>query len=121
MTAADPEPVLTPDPPAPYSTFSLISRTCPECGTEFQTKSRAKLFCLPEHKLRFHNRCAARGKVLIPLAMAWRHGRGSGDTAKLAFTRMNSLLDEYNAEDLKAGRPRMIDFVESGFARWQRR
>jgi hypothetical protein len=59
--------------------------------------------------------------VLIPLAMAWRGGRGSGDTAKRAFMLMSTKLDEWNAEDRKAGRSPMLDFVERGFARFQRR
>jgi hypothetical protein len=53
--------------------------------------------------------------------MAWRGGRGSGDTAKRAFMLMSTKLDEWNAEDRKAGRSPMLDFVERGFARFQRR
>lgn len=121
MTADTAENASTPGSPAPYSKFSPVERTCPECGVAFETKSRTKLFCLPAHKLIFHNRNAARGKVLTPLAMAWRGRRGGDDTAKLAFRRMNTLLDEWNAEDLKAGRMLMAEFVERGFAKWHRR
>lgn len=119
-----PEPAdaaLTPSPFVPYATYAPTQRTCPECGQSFETKSRTKLFCSSAHKLAFHNRCAARGKVIIPLAMAWRGGRGAGDTAKRAFMRMSTLLDGWNAEDRAAGRAPMLDFVERGFERWQRR
>lgn len=121
MTADTAENAPTPTPSLPYAKFSPIKRTCAECGTEFETKSRAQLFCSKPHKLRFHNRNAARGKVLTPLAMAWRGRRGGDETAKLAFKRMNTLLDEWNVEDLKAKRMSMAEFVERGFARWHRR
>ena len=120
MTPEPTEPALTPAP-LPYSTYPDVKRTCPECGNEFETKHRKALFCSASHKLAFHNRCAARGKVLIPLALAWRGGRGSGDTAKRSFMRMSTLLDEWNAEDRAAGRTPMLAFVEAGFERWQRR
>lgn len=111
----------TPASPIPYATYRPTSRTCPECGQTFETKSRTKLFCFNAHKLAFHNRCGARGKVLIPLAMAWRGGRGSGDTAKRAFMLMSTKLDEWNLEDRAAGRTPMLSFVEKGFDRFQRR
>jgi hypothetical protein len=34
---------------------------------------------------------------------------------------MNKRLDEWNAEDLEAGRMSMAEFVERGFAKWHRR
>ncbi len=121
MTANLAENASTPSPPAPYANYSPVKRTCAECGASFETKSRTKLFCSQAHKLRFHNRNAARGKVLTPLAMAWRGRRGGDDTAKLAFKRMNTLCDEWNSEDNKAGRMSMAEFVERGHARWHRR
>ena len=120
MVADELENTPTSRPPAPYSTYQAVTRSCPECGRDFETKSRTKLFCSNAHKLTFHNRCAARGKVIIPLAMAWRGGRGAGDTAKRAFMKMNSKLDEWNAEDRQAKRMPMIEFVEKGFANFQR-
>lgn len=121
MPADDNVSTSTPASPAPYSSFQPVQRTCPECSRNFETKSRTKLFCSNAHKTAFHNRCGARGKVLIPLAMAWRGGRGSTDSAKMAFTKMNTKLDEWNAEDCQAGRMPMREFVEQGFKRWQRR
>lgn len=121
MTTDKPEVTPTPSPPAPYTNYTPVKRTCAECSIEFETKSRIRLFCSKAHKLKFHNRNAARGKVLTPLAMAWRGKRGSGDTAKIAFRQMNQRLDEWNADDIKAKRMPMADFVERGFARWHRR
>lgn len=121
MTTDTAENTPTPSSPAPYSKFPPVKRTCAECSVAFETKSRTKLFCSPAHKLIFHNRNAARGKVLAPLAMAWRGRRGGDDVAKRAFQQMNKRLDEWNAEDREAGRMSMAEFVERGFARWHRR
>lgn len=108
-------------PAAPYSRhFKPVERTCPECNQPFQAVNRTRLFCRPEHKLAFHNRCAARGKVLIPLAMAWRTKRGSGDTAKRAMSEMCRLLDSFAAEDRAAGRMGMTDYVGRGFVHGHR-
>lgn len=121
MTADTAENAPTPSSPVPYANYTPVKRTCAECGVSFETKSRTKLFCSPAHKLIFHNRNAARGKVLTPLAMAWRGKRGGTDMAKLAFQQMNKRLDEWNAEDLAAGRMSMAEFVERGFVKWHRR
>lgn len=124
MTADTAENAPTPSSPAPYAKYPPIKRTCAECGTEFETKSRTKLFCSSAHKLAVHNRNAARGKVLVPLAMAWEGGGGGSnrsETAKRAFRLFTAKLAELNAEDKKAGRMSMHDFVERGFAMWHRR
>lgn len=107
--------------PVPYSRYSgQAKRVCPECNQPFETQNRKRLFCSDAHKLAFHNRCAARGKVLIPLAMAWRKKRGSGDTAKKAMAEMCRVLDGFASEDREAGRMRMADYVERGFAHGHR-
>ncbi len=100
----------------PYSRYNQpVTRTCPECSAPFDAMHRKRTFCCPAHKLAFHNRCAARGKVLIPLAMAWCTKRGSGDTAKRAFRELCRALDAFAAEDRKAGRAPMSDYVELGY------
>lgn len=120
MTQLDP--VCAPTAgPAPYSRhFRPVSRVCPECNETFETPSRKKTFCCDAHKLAFHNRNAARGKVLIPLAMAWRAGRGSGDTAKKAFAQLTSTLDRFVREDREAGRLPMAQYLQCSFARGHR-
>lgn len=106
---------------APYSRhYRPVERTCAECNQPFQALNRKRLFCCPEHKLAFHNRCATRGKVLIPLAMAWRTKREGGGTAKKAFAEMCRVLDGYAAEDREAKRMPMATYVERGFAHGHR-
>lgn len=101
---------------APYSRhFRPVERTCAECNQPFQAVNRKRLFCCPAHKLAFHNRCAARGKVLIPLAMAWRTKRGARGIASSSFKEMCTILDRFAAEDRAAGRMGMADYVSRGF------
>jgi len=52
-----------------------------------------------------------RGRVALPLALAWRAGRGSGGNAKAAFAELCAYLDSCNAEDRAAGRPPMGPYV----------
>lgn len=82
--------------------------TCPECGGPVTqpAKGRARIFCKEAHKQAFRNRLAVRGKMLTGLALGWRVDRGSGPTAKAAFAQMCAMLDEWNADDREAGRPR---------------
>lgn len=108
-------------PAAPYSRhFKPVERTCAECNQSFQAANPKRLFCCPEHKLAFHNRCAARGKVLIPLAMAWRGKRGAAGLPSSAFKEMCRMLDRFAAEDREAGRMRMDTYVEQGFRQGHR-
>lgn len=94
-------------------------RVCPECGVKFPVpigRGSHKAFCSPAHKVAFANRCAARGKVLVPYAMAWRTGRPGGGQksspiVKDAFAEMNRTIDRWAEEDRKAGRPKLVDYV----------
>ncbi len=52
-----------------------------------------------------------RGRVAMPLALAWRQARGSGETPKLAFKELCAYLDHCNAEDKAAGRPSMAELL----------
>jgi endogenous inhibitor of DNA gyrase (YacG/DUF329 family) len=107
--------------PVPCSTYpGCATRVCPECNKPFEAQNRKRLFCCDAHKLAFHNRCAARGKVLIPLAMAWRTKRGGGGTAKKALAEMCRALDAFAAEDRKADRMPMSTYVERGFVHGHR-
>ena len=56
----------------------------------------------------------------MPLALAWRVGRGKRDTVSAqAHSELIAVLDSFAAEDRKAGRPKMDDYVatilNSGF------
>ncbi len=80
-----------------------MMHTCPECGERFKGAYDQR-FCTTKHRHAFHNRSGKRGVVMMPLMLAWRRGRGSGDTAKWAYGEMCRLADIWNAEDKAAGR-----------------
>lgn len=102
-------------------------RVCPECGSTFHVKlglGQHQKFCKTGNRgncnALFRARCAARGKTLVPLALAWRVGRGKRDTVSaLAHNELITVLDSFAAEDRAAGRPKMDDYVgtmlNSGF------
>lgn len=90
----------------------VINRTCCECGEAFTTSHRGKEFCCEAHRVAFANRCAARGKVLIPLAMGWRNKRGGKGLGADSMQSMVRLLDKYAAEDREAGRPNMAHYTD---------
>lgn len=87
-------------------------RKCQECGEAFRAWHSDASFCSAAHRTAFHNRAAKRGKVAIPIMLAWRGKRGQGATAKYAFEQMSALADKWNAEDRAAGRPPMYSAVE---------
>lgn len=87
-----------------------ITLTCPECGERFLRTHHLQLFCAPAHKKAFGNRQLSRAAV-VQLGQVWRSARSSKDpgvkaAAKLAFALMCRRLDEANAEDRAAKRPR---------------
>jgi hypothetical protein len=89
-------------------------RTCPECGTEFaapKKQGKARVFCCDAHKQAHANRMTVRGKQLAKIALGWRQTRGGGDLGKFLFGEMTSMLDDWNAEDLKAGRMKAGDYA----------
>lgn len=88
------------------------SRKCQECAAVFKAWHSDAHFCSAKHRTAFHNRAAKRGKVMVPIVLAWRGKRGSGTTAKYAFEQMAKLADQMNAEDRAAGRPPMYAPVE---------
>ena len=88
-----------------------VERVCPECGTAFGAGHVRQIFCSPAHNTAFHNREKTRFTA-ISYAMAWRRQRGSGDVAKFAMAEMCRLLDQFNAEDLAAGRPGAVPYIE---------
>jgi hypothetical protein len=85
-------------------------RVCPECGGEVVRKSARGPFptyCADKAcKKDRGNRRLVRGAAIIEFAQAWRVNRGSGETAKASFNQMCRILDQFNAEDHAANRPR---------------
>lgn len=89
-------------------------RNCPECGGEFTAsgkQGKARVFCCPEHKQAHANRMTVRGKQLAKIALGWRQTRGSGDLGKFLFGEMTTMLDDWNAQDLEAGRMKAGDYA----------
>jgi hypothetical protein len=64
------------------------------------------VFCSTPCQRKAIDRAANRGKTILPLALAWRAGRGSKDksTTTRAFRELCAQLDRYAAEDAAAGR-----------------
>lgn len=96
----------------PTEPIARFTRKCPECGDTFKTSHRGKEFCIEAHRVAFANRCAARGKVLIPLAMGWRNARGRKGIGAQAMSEMVQLLDQFAAEDAKANRPNVTHYTD---------
>ena len=108
---------------AKHPVSGFIEKVCTNCGGNFHARrgqGQHKRFCDDACASRFRSRCAARGKVIVPLALAWRGGRGKKDTVSAqAYAELTAVLDSYAAEDRAEGRPKLDDYVggmlSSGF------
>lgn len=87
---------------------------CAECSACFKQAQAKQLFCSRPCKTRYHNRLAARGKVLAPLLLASRSARQS-DTSKRAYVEVHRLVAQYNAEDKAAPRLGAWELVDHGY------
>ena len=116
-----------PTPLKPTSNLAAVRRpVCPECGARFETRTHDKAFCTDAHKAAFHNRSSKVGRVLVPLAMAWREGRnvkGNSPEAKArrasaarAFSEMCRLLDAQSADDRANARSPKLAYVRRRWA-----
>ena len=81
---------------------------CQNCGTN---DAGGKTFCATACREAFYNRMSKRGRVAMPLALAWRAGRGSGGVSKAALAELCAYLDHCNAEDRAANRPPMATLI----------
>ncbi len=96
-------------PPKPSIQQRGQDMICPECGgpvVRQHARGKVPVYCSKEHKIAHQNRRTVRGAGLSALAQAWRIDRGSGEIAKQAFAQMVGMLDQFNAEDAAAGRPK---------------
>lgn len=78
---------------------------CAWCGNPFETRHPTKTFCTPAHSDAFGNYAASRGKVLFPIALAWRTARGRKGTGADAMAEMVRFLDQCAAELAAQGAP----------------
>lgn len=81
---------------------------CQNCGAE---TTAGRLFCPERCRDDFYNRMSKRGRVAMPLVLAWRAGRGSKGGAQAAFQELCAYADECNAEDRTDGRPPMSELI----------
>lgn len=84
-------------------------KTCPECGQPALRKSARgpmPTFCSAECKKSHSNRHIVEGRAVIALLKAWRIDRAQGEIAQKTFAEVNRILDQFNAQDREAGRPR---------------
>lgn len=82
---------------------------CPECGGQVVRRSARgpkPTFCSPKCKRDHGNRHIVEGRAVIAFLKAWRIDRGTGEIAKTALTQMCQIVDQFNAQDRDAGRPR---------------
>lgn len=75
------------------------TRTCPQCGSSFETYRRDAVYCSRSCKTQAANLEAARGKQLYRLAYGWQNG-GEG-----SFSDLSWLIRQYIKEDKACGRP----------------
>lgn len=106
--------------PRKTSPRPMFKRTCAECAAEFKGERTAR-FCSSAHRTAYHNRSMKRGKVAMPLMLAWRTGKnhtknrgnvGQRDVAAWAFGQLCALADVWNDEDRAAGRMPSWQFVQ---------
>lgn len=87
---------------------------CPECAEQF-IGSRDAVFCSPAHKNTHGNRSMKRGRIMVPLVLAWRAGKSGSEktkgSSKWAFSELCRLADRWNKEDRDAGRAPMGDYL----------
>lgn len=83
---------------------------CQNCPSECPPKNS---FCSPACREAFYNRMSKRGRVAMPLLLAWRAGRGSGGSSKDAFKELCAYADHCNAEDRAEQRPPMAQLMRN--------
>ncbi len=76
----------------------MTTRTCPECGADFDTNHAGKVFCTEACRIAYANLSLSRGKSITPLAITWRRHRNS-EIGKQALAELCRILSGYIAED----------------------
>ena len=84
-------------------------KVCPECAGPVirrSTKGPFPTFCTPECKKSHGNRHIVEGRAVIAFLKAWRIDRAQGEIAQQSFAQVCQIVDQFNAQDLAASRPR---------------
>lgn len=82
---------------------------CPECGGDVVRKSARgpmPTFCSLTCKKAFGNRQLVEGRAVVAFLKAWRIDRAQGEIASTSFQQICQIVDQFNADDRAAGRPR---------------
>lgn len=95
---------IQPTAKKPQPTVAELARknVCPECGgtpVRKSAKGPMPTYCSVECKKARGNRRLVRGAAIIEFAQAWRALRAQGPVAQASFAELNSILDQFNAED----------------------
>jgi hypothetical protein len=93
-------------------TASEVARQhiCTECGGPLpprpeKQRGPRRQFCSEECKKVRKQRRLVRGSAVIEWAQAWRRNRAQGPIAQAALAQLCQILDQFNSEDFRAGRP----------------
>jgi endogenous inhibitor of DNA gyrase (YacG/DUF329 family) len=82
---------------------------CPNCGGEVVRRSARgpmPTFCSADCKKAHANRHIVEGRAVIAFLKAWRIDRAQGEIAQGSFAEVCAIVDQFNAQDREAGRPR---------------
>lgn len=103
-----------------------MKRKCLWCGERFETDHPSKSYCSRAHKDAAGNYFASRGKVIVPILLAWRAKRGrKGTSGAAAYQEMQQFMDRCIAELAGQGIPSASAFFEesrkdgSGASTWK--
>ena len=96
-----------------------MTKQCPECGAPIAPRpagkrGQAPTFCCTAHQTAFQQRQFQQGRAIIALAKAWRSSRNrkeDRETGAAALSEMSAILDSFNFDDAKAGRPRPAEYA----------
>lgn len=76
----------------------MKTRKCQWCSTPYKNPHPTKIFCTEDCRIKWGNYMASRGKVLMPIALAWRTMRGRKGVGAEALKEMTAFLDKCAAE-----------------------
>lgn len=96
-------------------------RPCQWCGEDYTSPIASKLFCGRACKDKAGNYMASRGKVVMPMLLAWRAKRGrKGTSGADAYQEMQQFVDACCAELSAQGSP-PARFYEANPDKWMDR